>query len=110
MSDEEMQDAEVQFTEEQLAEFEENMLKMHGDLLHQLLQFDRFKIFMESNYHIEFTKDEEAKTARYVVMERTPQEAAEAMLELAQIMQKENPGIVVADASVMSQLEDLKKQ
>lgn len=87
---------------------EEELIRLHGDLLHQLSQFQRFRLFVAANYEIKVVKDDDTKTVRMVAMENTPEKAAQILSEYLEEV-KSKSGIVVADEKALDLLDDLKK-
>lgn len=106
MSEEEDQQ-ELKLTPEE-EEQADNMLRMHGDVLAQLMQHQRFVIFLHANYDVQLVMNQEEKTVKYVVMEHPSDVAADNMLKLTQQIRDENPQIEVASEAMLKELEKIK--
>ncbi len=90
-------------TQEQL-ENAKLLLQLHGDVLHQLMQYPRFQMFVNANYDIQQVNNEETKNISFVVMEQPHQKVMENMAELMSKKKEEVSKIVTTSGAPMKNI------
>jgi len=97
----------TEYTEEQI----EEILKLHGTVFLQLMEYERFRIFMMTNYDVKQELDEENQLVSWNVEELTPGIANERLLDmLSEIKDEEVGRIEVVGGDALKDLDKIKVQ